>query len=118
MATREQIYKQQLTALGVYDAAFDPEIHQLAILERELQRTMKAWKATAKQGEAPSPTNDLYAVIQSQRREILQHRDALGLTPRALQRLRGKGGGTMPLNVDSPINRMLDMLAEKVGSYD
>lgn len=86
--TKEQQYAAALEALGVYDPAFDGEIHQLAILERELSRTMKLWKATAPEGKAPSPTDPLYAVITQQRRDILAHRDALGLTPKALKRLQ------------------------------
>ena len=86
--TKEQQYAAALEALGVYDPAFDGEIHQLCILERELSRTMKLWKATAPEGKAPSPTDPLYAVITQQRRDILAHRDALGLTPKALKRLQ------------------------------
>ena len=39
--TKEQIYAEQMRDLGIYDKAFEPEIHTLAILEREHQRTMK-----------------------------------------------------------------------------
>lgn len=90
MATKEQIYKQQLESLGVYDQAFDPEIHQLCILERELSRSMKAWKETAEQGKAPLATDPMYAVISKQRRDILAHRNALGLTPAGLKKLRSR----------------------------
>ena len=48
--TKEQIYAEQMRDLGIYDKAFEPEIHTLAILEREHQRTMKEWKATAEDG--------------------------------------------------------------------
>ena len=82
---KEQTYKDQLSELGVYNPAFDGEIRQLCILERELSRTMKAWKATAKDSDTPPSVLDpLYASIQAQRRDILAHRDALGLTPKAL----------------------------------
>lgn len=81
-------YTEALESLGIYDPAFAGEIHQLCILERELSRTMKLWKATAPEGKAPSPTDPLYAVITQQRRDILAHRDALGLTPKALKRLQ------------------------------
>lgn len=87
--TLEQRYTAAMEALGIYDPAFDGEIHQLAILERELSRTMKAWKATSGDPKLPpSPTDPLYAVITQQRRDILAHRDALGLTPKALKRLQ------------------------------
>lgn len=86
--SREAELRKQMTALGVYDPAFDAEIHMLCVMERELSRAMKAWKATAQKGAAPAPTDPLYEVISRMRRDILQHRDALGLTPKALQRLR------------------------------
>ena len=87
--TKEQQYAAALEALGIYDPAFAGEIHQLCILERELSRTMKLWKLTAPDKDTPpSPTDPLYAVITQQRRDILAHRDALGLTPKALKRLQ------------------------------
>lgn len=86
---KEQVYKQQLINLGVYDEAFDPAIHVLCIQERELSRAMKAWKATAPDPkDAPSITDPLYAEISKLRRDILARQDALGLTPKGLQRLR------------------------------
>ena len=85
---KEQTYKQQLIELGVYNPAFDSVIHKLCIQERELSRAMKAWKATAQPNEAPLITDPLYAEISKLRRDILARQDALGLTPKALQRLR------------------------------
>ena len=86
---KEQAYKQQLIELGVYNPAFDSVIHMLCIQERELSRAMKAWKATASNPkEAPLITDPLYAEIAKLRRDILARQDALGLTPKALQRLR------------------------------
>ena len=85
---KETQYKQQLQSLGVYDPAFDGAIHVLCIQERELSRAMKAWKATAGKDEAPLITDPLYAEISKLRRDILARQDALGLTPKGLQRLR------------------------------
>lgn len=86
---KEQTYKQQLIELGVYNPAFDSVIHMLCVQERELSRAMKAWKATASSPkEAPLITDPLYAEIAKLRRDILARQDALGLTPKALQRLR------------------------------
>lgn len=86
---KEDLYRQQLQDLGVYDPAFDPAIHVLCIQERELSRAMKAWKATAPgKNESPSITDPLYAEISKLRRDILARQDALGLTPKGLQRLR------------------------------
>ena len=88
--TREEAYTKQLADLGIYDPAFLPEIKQLAQLERELIRAKKAWSNTAPKGKAPSFEDPHYAIIRQLRSDILQHRDALGLTPKAFQRLRGK----------------------------
>ena len=85
---KETVYKQQLQSLGVYDPAFDPAIHVLCIQERELSRAMKAWKATAGKDQSPSITDPLYTEISKLRRDILARQDALGLTPKGLQRLR------------------------------
>lgn len=85
---KEDQYRQQLQSLGVYDPAFDGAIHVLCIQERELSRAMKAWKATAGKDEAPLITDPLYAEISKLRRDILARQDALGLTPKGLQRLR------------------------------
>lgn len=85
---KEAIYRQQLQELGVYDPAFDPAIHVLCIQERELSRAMKAWSATSPKGQAASITDPLYQEISKLRRDILARQDALGLTPKGLQRLR------------------------------
>ncbi len=81
--TREQKYAEQLRRIGVYHDAFEPEIHTLAMLEREHQRTIKTWKEMGSPIDSP-----VYLAIERQRRDILAHRDALGLTPKALKRLR------------------------------
>lgn len=94
MATKEDKYTAAMQALGTYDPAFDAEIHDLAILERELSRVRAAWKATAPKKEHPSVLDPLYPVITSLQRDILAHRDALGLTPKGLRRL--KSGGIAP----------------------
>ena len=86
--SKEQVYKQQLSDLGVYDPAFAPAIHVLCIQERELARAMKAWKATVGKDEVPSIADPLYQEISKLRRDILARQDALGLTPKGLQRLR------------------------------
>lgn len=96
---KEETYKQQLQDLGVYDPAFDPAIHVLCIQERELSRAMKAWKTTATKDQAPLITDPLYQEISKLRRDILARQDALGLTPKGLQRLRknaAPGSGDAP----------------------
>lgn len=95
--SKEARYKRQLESLGVYDPAFDDAIHVLCIQERELSRAMKAWKATAPgKNESPSITDPLYAEISKLRRDILARQDALGLTPKGLQRLRKNAPATSP----------------------
>ena len=87
--TREQIYREQLQALGIYDPACDPEIKTLAILERRKTRAEKAWSRTAPPGGKPSFLDPHYQIIVQLEDKILAHREALGLTPKALRRLRG-----------------------------
>lgn len=86
--SKEAQYQALLQELGVYSSAFDPVIHMLCIQERELSRAMKAWKETAADGKAPLITDPLYGEIAKLRRDILARQDALGLTPKALLRLR------------------------------
>lgn len=81
--TREQKYKTQLQDLGIYHPAFDPEINLVAMMERELQRMVKDWKKAG----SPVKTN-LHEAIVQQRRDILSHKDAIGLTPKGLRRLK------------------------------
>jgi hypothetical protein len=116
--TREEVYKSQLKALCVYDPAFDPEIKTLAQLERELTRAQKVWKNQAEaEHREKSLLDPIYAVIQSLRKEILSHREALGLTPKALQRIRGKVAST-PETERTAISRKLDELKATVESYE
>ena len=115
--TKEQIYKSQMTELGIYEPVFDPEIRTLARIERELTRAMKAWSDTAPPGGKPSFLDDHYAVIQKLRAEALQHREALGLTPKALRKLIGVAGTDAPLQKDL-ITEKLDLIAERVADYD
>lgn len=117
MATREQTYREQMKALGIYDEIFEPEITTLCQLEREHQRAKKAWSATAlPAGSRPSFLDPHYAVIQRLRQEILTHRESLGLTPKALRKLRGQ-----PAEGPSPqeqITAKLDLIAQRVSEYD
>ena len=91
---KEAVYIQQLKDLGIYDPAFDPAIHVLCIQERELSRAMKAWKSTVSKEQAPLITDPLYQEISKLRRDILTRQDALGLTPKGLQRLRKNAAPT------------------------
>lgn len=99
--TREQKYTEQLRELGIYQEAFAPEIKMLAMMERELQRMVKQWKAEGSPitdtGANGTPmSNKTLDAINAMRRDILAHRDALGLTPKGLHRLRPKGTEPAP----------------------
>lgn len=87
--TKEDKYRQEMIALGTWHTAFAPMIHDLAVLERELARTRAAWKRTAPPGQAPSSLDPHYQLIRQQCRDIMALRDALGLTPKALRKLKG-----------------------------
>ena len=113
--TREQIYTQQLQALGVYEPAFDPLIKDLAKAERRRTRAEKAWAATAPPGGKPSFLDPHYQIVSQLDREILGYREVMGLTPKSLRRLRGVTDG----NADrDPIADALDRIAAKVESYE
>lgn len=116
--TKEQIYREQMQALGIYQEIFEPEIKTLARIEREMTRAEKAWSATAPPGGKPSFLDDHYAVIQKLRAEVLQHRQALGLTPQALRKLTGVNAGTEAPMQQDLITAKLDAIAEKVSGYD
>ena len=93
--TREQKYIEQMQRLGIYDEIFEPEVHTLCIMERDLQRLTKRWKEEGyrpveKNGRGPATTDKNFDAIMTLRRQILSMKDALGLTPRALVRLKGR----------------------------
>ena len=93
--TREQKYIDQMTRLGIYDEIFEPEVHNLCIMERDLQRLTKRWKADGyqtveKNGRGHAATDRTFDAIMTLRRQVLAMKDALGLTPKALVRLKGR----------------------------
>ena len=117
----EDKYEAQLKELGIWQDAFEAEVHTLSMMERELRRVQKAWKAAQsdlvkarKDGgveekelvQLLKAVDGSYALILTLRRDILSHRDALGLTPKGLQRLRGKEGG-MPDGTAAPSARQV-----------
>lgn len=113
--TKEQIYREQMKALGVYHEIHEPEIKTLAKIERQITRAEKAWSATASPaGSAPSFLDPHFAIIQKLRSEALQHREALGITVKALAKLTGGAG---PDQGDL-LTQKLDAIAERVAGYD
>ena len=115
--TKEKVYREQMEALGIYEEIFEPEIRTLCRIEREYTRAQKAWSATAPPGGKPSFLNEHYPVIQKLRAEILQHREALGLTPKALRKLTGLNFNDAPEQKDL-ITAKLDQIAARVSGYD
>ena len=130
----EDKYKNQLVELGVYQPAFDAEIHTLCMMERELRREQKEWREAKKnldaaQGSGSTEGKALaslfravdshYGLIMQLRRDILSHRDALGLTPKGLQRLRGKDAPVGPAGgAMQAVGGVLEALRDKVSAYD
>lgn len=114
--TKEQVYRKQMQELGIYQEIFEPEISLLCQIEREYTRAKKSWSATAAPGAKPSVLDPHYAVVQRLRQELLQHRDALGLTAKSLRRLTGVAGPEGPETKDL-ITSALDRIAERVSGY-
>ena len=115
--TKEQIYRDQMKALGIYQEIHEPEIKTLAKIERQITRAEKAWSATASPaGSAPSFLDPHFAIIQRLRSEALQHREALGITVKALAKLTGSNASA-PDQKDQIVSR-LDAIAERVAGYD
>ena len=116
--TKEQVYQQQMEELGIWRDIFLPELRTLCRCERELTRAEKAWSNTAPPGGKPSFLDDHYPVIEKLRNEILQHRQALGLTPQSFRKLTGvNAGGDTPEQKDL-ISSKLDQIAARVAGYD
>lgn len=116
--TREETYKKQLQDLGIYDPAFDPEIKNLAQLERRKTRVEKEWSATAPPGGKPSFLEPRYQILVQLEDKILQHRNALGLTPMALRKLKGAyyetvRGEVLAENAKPENVTVLDLVREK-----
>lgn len=85
----ENKYKAMMVSLGTWHVAYEPTVHELCMLEREIRRTRAAWKKTAPPGGSPSTLDPHYAQIRQMVREATNIRDALGLTPRGLRRIKG-----------------------------
>jgi hypothetical protein len=133
MATKEQVYKAQLMELGVYEKAFDPLIKDLSQAERQRTRAQKEWSEKARReaeekgldpGKAkPSFTDELWPVICDLDKKILAYREAMGLTPKSLRRLRGvpaaAAGPTAAESISAKLDRMLEREEpERVWSFE
>ena len=120
--SREAKYRTMLQALGVWQEAFAPAVHSMCILEREISRTRTAWSRTTPRGVAPSPMDPLYTLIRQQERDLLAYRDALGLTPKGLRRLKAasivpESAGTEATQGASPaVTALLDNLRAQAAA--
>ena len=116
--TKEQVYREQLQALGIYHEILEPEIKALARVEREYTRAQKAWSASASPpGSAPSFLDPHYAIVQKLRAEGLQHREALMSMAKTLAKIAGTAGGA-GLDQGDLLTQKLDAIAERVAGYD
>ena len=109
--TKEEKYIARLKELGIWEPAFEPAVHDLAVLEREQARARKAWKAAAPSGESPSFEDPHYAIIMKQGATIQAMRESLGLTPKGLRRFRS-GFGKEVEQEEKP-KTVLELLQEK-----
>lgn len=112
--TREQKYKAQMVELGIWQEAFAPEVHTLAMQERELQRMIKKWKDDGSpvvdyNDKDVAVSNKTLDAIGAHRRDILARKEALGLTPRALRKLRADVGAAPA----EPRDNVLTLLRSK-----
>lgn len=111
--TKEQKYVHQLRSMGIYQEAFDGEIHTLAVMEREFSRVDKQWRTLP---EDVRYIHALFAVRASLRKDILAHRESLGLTPKGYKRLRPEVK-TDPGGKD-PHSAALERLTQECMKYD
>lgn len=114
MPKREVIYREQLTALGIYNPAFEPLIADLAQMDRRWTRARKEWTATAPPGGKPSFLDPTYAALVQIERDRRALREDLGLTPKALRRVRGTPEPPVPQDL---IATKLQAIADRVSSY-
>lgn len=119
MASEKQ-YTEQLKALGVYDPAFKPLIHELCIQERELCRLRKELSKAKKEAEAkgekpPARSDERYTFIRQLQTSTLAYRDALGLTPKSLRKLKNDAfaGKGQPQAANSVLARIVNKHDEK-----
>jgi hypothetical protein len=116
---REDVYISQLQELGVWNEAFRPMVKDLAKAERRRTRAEKEWAATVPKGGKPSFTHPLYQACVQLDRTVMEYREALGLTPKALRRVRGADAPEVASG-DSPdgIAKRLDAILARAEEYD
>ncbi len=114
---RKETYIAQLQELGVYEPAFLPAIGDLVTTEHEYSRAMKAWRDAAKAADRPALSSDpAYGEVLRLRKEVQAQREALGLTPRGLQKIRGRS--TAEGVAGEGLSRKLDALLALCERYE
>ena len=114
---RKENYIAQLKELDVYEPAFLPAVNDLVTTEHEYSRAMKAWREDAKRRNAPALTSDpAYGEVLRLRKEISAQREALGLTPRGLQKIRGRSAADGVAG--EGLSRKLDALLARCEAYE
>ena len=120
MASKEDEYKAQMETLGIYEDAYKPAIKELCIIERELSRARKKLKAKhtgpdKKVDDYAYFTDPLYGVIKQLQTTALAYKDALGLTPKALKKLKGKSdaGRQAPTQIETPLSLLTSRRNER-----
>lgn len=106
--TREKTYEAQLRQMGTWRDAFLPEIKELAEMERELQRLKKRWRERGRPVE--DKDDRLYPAICQLRRDILSHRNALGLTPASYKRMKGAAAAPDPAAGEEAPKTVLELI--------
>ncbi|MEG1758723.1 MAG: terminase large subunit [Oscillospiraceae bacterium] len=96
---REDMIRADMESVGTYNAIFESTIKQLAKAERQLSRSEKEWRnqggkmvaeLTNKTGATYTAKDPYWAVVESQRKDIIALRNQLGLTPTGLNKVRNK----------------------------
>ena len=114
---RKEQYIAQMKELDSYEPAFLPAINDLITTEHEYSRAMKAWREDAKRRNAPALTSDVaYSEVLRLRKEVSGQREALGLTPRGLQKIRGRSSAEGVAG--EGLSRKLDALLAMCERYD
>lgn len=120
MASKEDVYKAQLIELGIYEPAYNSAIKELCMIERELSRARKQLKAKhtgpdKKLDDYAYFTDPLYGVVKQLYASALAYKDALGLTPKALKKLKGKTdtGRQAPMQTETPLSLLVNKRNER-----
>lgn len=119
----EDKYRAQMERLGTWDEAFLPTVHDMCMLEREIRRVRKAWEETAPWGkpdkngkprrEHPSPLDEHYTLLRQLSKELQGYREALGLTPKGLRRLRAGAIAQEPERPEAARLTVLDEIRKR-----